>query len=325
MTVSIIIPNWNGLKYLRTCLNSLRKQQFTDFETIIIDNGSTDGSVEYVKKYHKHMILVTLDHNSGFAAAVNLGIKLSKGKYILLLNNDTSVKSDAILKLVQILDDKPEIAMVASKMVNFYNRYLMDSAGDYIDVVGHAQNIGLGKSVNKYKTPGEVFLVTGGGSLYRKILFDQVGLLDEDFFAYFEDVDFGLRAQSQGFKAYYQPEAIIYHIHKGTSSRNKAFLEYLQFRNMTQTIIKNFPKELLLRDFNLIKIILVNLNTIRFLARSGYLLQAIQAELYIILHCKKLFEKRKKIQSEFKVDKHWFISQFKPKKITFFGLFKPGI
>lgn len=322
---SVIIPNWNGENLLKACLTSLKKQTFTDFEVIIIDNGSTDNSAFFIKKNFPEYKLIQLKKNIGFAPAVNLGIKKSKGEYVVLINNDTRVDKDCIKYLVESAEKHSEVGMVATKMLNLYHPELIDSVGDYIDSVGHANNIGLGeKDSEKFNKEGYIFLVTGGGGLFKKEVFTSVGFLDEDYFAYFEDVDLCFRAQLFGFKGWYEPKAIIYHVHKATSSKNKALTEYLQFRNMTMTVIKNFPKELLFKDFNWLKIILVNLNTVRFLASQGYLKEALEAEIYILSRLGKLLKKRKRIQSQIKVSPQYIIENILPKKITFFNIFKKG-
>lgn len=323
---SIIIPNWNGKELISICLKSLKGQTFKNFEVIIVDNGSIDGSVEFIEGKYPEFFLIKLDKNIGFSPAVNLGIRSSKGEYIFLLNNDTKVEKSCMFYLVKALDSHPDIGMVAAKMLQFNNPKIIDSFGDYIDCVGHADNIGFGKiDGEKFNKGGYVFLVTGGGSIFKKEVFKKVGYFDEDYFAYFEDVDFCLRAQLQGFKAWVEPRAKILHKHKATSNKNRSFLEYLQFRNMMQTIIKDFPKELLLKDFNLIKIVLVNINTVRYLWKEGYFLSALKAEAFILKNLFSLLKKRKEIQSNISVDMNRFIENFQPKRITFFGLLKNGI
>jgi len=140
-----------------------------------------------------------------------------------------------------------------------------------------------------------------------------------------EDVDFSLRAQLKGFKAYFEPRAIIYHKHKATSSKFPAMTEYLQYRNMTMTIIKDFPTKLFLKDFNWLKIILVNLNTFRYLATIGFLREALKAEWFILSNFFKLLKKRHNIQSEINVPVSYILENIRPKKITLFGVLKNGI
>ncbi len=323
--VSVIIPNWNGRDFLKVCLESLNNQSFKDFEVIVVDNNSSDDSVELMNLNFPKVKVLKLDRNYGFARAVNIGIKEGVGEYLFLLNNDTKVDKNCLRYLVKTADLYPEVGMVASKMKNFYNPMIIDSAGDYIDAVGHADNIGRGqKDGELFNSAGFVFLVNAGAGLYKRKVFERVGYFDEDFFAYFEDVDLSFRAQLQGFKGWYEPRAIVLHIHKATSSRNKSFTEYLQFRNMTQTVIKNFPLYLLFKDFNLLKIILVNINTVRYLAMKGYLKSAIMAEIFIIFNFMKLIRKRSKIQKTKKVSDKYIYENIVPKKVTLFGILKIG-
>lgn len=328
MKASVIIPNWNGKNLLKICLNSLKKQTFKNFEIIVVDNGSIDGSIEYLKKWKMEngkWKIILLDKNYGFAKAVNEGIKNALGEYIILINNDTEVEKNCLKFLVEAAD-KQDVGFVAAKMLNFYKRDVIDSAGDYIDVVGHANNIGLGeKDSEKFQRSGYVFLVTGGGGLFKREVFDRVGLFDEDYFAYFEDVDLCLRAQLVGFKGWFEKRAKIYHIHKATSSKIRPFAEYLQFRNMTMTIIKDFPSSLLKKDFNWLRILLVNLNTIRFFAKEGLFWQALKVEGYILFNFWKLLKKRARIQKSKKVPESYIIENIREKKITFFGLLKDGV
>lgn len=326
IVASVVIPNWNGKHLLKTCLSSLQKQTFKDLEVILVDNGSIDGSVDYIHKYFPFVKVITLDKNYGFAKAVNEGIKASKGKYVCLINNDTEVDKNCLQYLVEAAKNKKDVGFVAAKMLNFYNRDRIDSAGDWIDVVGHANNIGQGEKDDEvFNKPGYVFLVTGGGGLFKKQVFEKVGLLDEDYFAYFEDVDLCLRAQLQGFKGWFEPRAKIYHIHKATSNKVKPLAEYWQFRNMTQTIIKDFPLELLKKDLNWLRALLVNINTVRFLATQGLFWQGIKAELYILFYLPQLLRKRSEIQKSRKVSDQYIIENFKQKRITLFGLFRNGI
>lgn len=324
--LSVIIPNWNGKDMLKTCLASLKKQTFKDFEVVVVDNGSIDGSVNYIEKFFPEVKLVKLPKNTGFAPAVNLGIKICVGEMIMLLNNDTEVDKDCLKLLVNTATVKKEVGFIAAKILNFKNRNIIDSAGDYIDAVGHSDNIGRGeKDGEKFSKPGFIFLATGGGTLFKREVFEKIGFFDHDFFAYMEDVDFCLRAQLRGIKGWYEPKAKIYHIHKATSSRNPGFTEYLQYRNMTITVLKNFPKEVFLKDFNWLKIILVNLNTIRFLGQNNYLKEALKAEFYILTNMLKILKQREEIQSKINVPISYIIENIRPKRITFFGLLKNGI
>lgn len=314
LKISVVIPTWNGKKWLKVCLPSLREQTFKDFEVIVVDNGSNDGSNEYVKKYFPEYRLVELAKNFGFAGGVNRGIEASVGENIVLINNDMKTDKDFLKQLYLSLQDK-KVGLVAAKVLQYYHPSLIDSAGDYIDIVGHANNIGQGDDSEKYNKSIDIFLVTGGACLIRREVLAKVGLFDEDYFAYFEDVDLCLRAQYCGFKAAFQPKAIVHHVHKATSSRNRALLEYWQFRNMTMNVIKDFPNCVIWYKWNWLKIILVNIHTVYFLSRQGWLLSALKAEGYIFIHIFKLLQKRGQIQSLISVDEAYLRSIFREKKI----------
>lgn len=320
---SVIIPNWNGKHLLKICLSSLKEQTFKEFETIVVDNGSEDGSFEYVKKTFPLVEVISLDKNLGFAKAVNIGIKRAKAKYVILLNNDTEVDNQCIEYLVLAADKHPDIGFVAAKILNFYKRNIIDNAGDYIDGGGHPNTRGTGeKDGSKFNKDGYTFMATGGGSLFKKSIFEKVGLFDEEYFVYIEDVDLCLRMQLAGIKGWYEPRAKIYHIRMATSKKNLPLFQYLTFRNMTINIIKNFPTALLFHDLNWLKIILVNLNTVLYLFKRGYGISALKAEIYILSNVRSLLKKRKQIQKTKIVSDEYFIKNVVKKRITFWGLMK---
>lgn len=324
--VSVIIPNWNGYYLIKICLKALEKQTYKNFEVIVIDNGSTDMSLDFIKKNYPKVTNIKLKVNTGFANAVNLGIKQARGKYLLLLNNDTEIEKNCLSYLVKCFKKKKNISFICPKILNFYERDKIDSAGDWIDEVGHADNIGRGEKDDKsFSKERPVFIGTAGGCLIKREAFKKVGLFDEDYFMYFEDVDWCFRAQLLGLKGWYEPKAIIYHVHKGSASRVRSLVEYLQFRNMTMTVIKNFPKGLLLYRMNWMRIIWVNLNTIRFIAKQGFLKEALRAEAYILINFVNILKKRQKIQSKKLVSDQYIIENVRRKKLTLFGIFPKGI
>lgn len=323
---SVIIPNWNGIHLLRVCLASLKWQTYQNFEIIVVDNGSTDSSLDFIKKSYPQVKIIKLSKNTGFAYAVNRGIEKAKGKFIILLNNDTEVTRLCIAKLVETAKKHPEVSFIAPKILNFYNRGIIDSAGDWIDEVGHADNIGRGeKDGKKYSSPGLIFLVTGAGCLIRAEAFRKIGFFDEDYFMYFEDVDWCFRAQLRGLTGWYEPSAKIYHINRASSSKVKSFTEYLQFRNLTMTILKDFPKGLLMQRVTWLRIFWVNINTVRFFAKRGYLWEALKSEFYILFHLFTILKKRSKIQSSKLVSDEYIIDNVRRKKLTLFGLFPKGV
>lgn len=239
--VSVVIPNYNGEKYLRGCIESILNEAYKAFEVIIIDNASTDSSYAWLGDY-ENIIFKRLDQNYGFSTAVNEGIKLAKGEYVLLLNNDTVVEHGFIEALVKTIEVDDKIFGVASKMITYQDHNLMDDAGDEYTLFGWTLKRGDGQHVDYYIKPCKVFSVCAGAALYRKKVFDEIGLFDESFFAYMEDVDISFRSRIHGYYNVYCPDAKVYHIGSATSgSRYNDFKVNLAARNNIYVQYKNMP------------------------------------------------------------------------------------
>ena len=295
--VTVIIPNWNGRELLSQCLTSLRQQTYTDFTVCVVDNGSTDGSVEEVKATFPEVHVIALSQNVGFAKAINIGLKGTKGKYVALLNNDTKTDPDWLRFLKVGIESSLSVAGCASKMLNYYDPNFIDGCGDVINIVGQGRARGQGKrDRGQYSNREEVFSVCAGAALYRREIFEKVGFFDEDFFAYFEDLDWSFRAQLAGFKFLYVPDALVYHVHGATANRNKRFRHYLEFRNMTQMIIKDMPLCLLVKRWRFVKIPLVHARTIHYFCKKGMAKEALRVEWYIFRHFFHLLKKRAEVQ-----------------------------
>lgn len=306
--ISVVIPNWNGENFLKICLPSLTGQTERGFEVLIVDNNSSDNSINYIQRNFPKFKVIPLSKNFGFARAVNEGIKKANGEYVVLINNDSKIDSNCLFYLQRAAQAHPEVGFISAKILSLKKKGLIDNAGDNIDASGHLIIRGHNqKDHPQFNKEGYCFLASGGGSLIKKEVFKKIGYFDEDFFMYMEDADFFFRAQLAGFKGWFQPKAVIYHIGKGTSSKNLAMVEIQNFRNMTMTIIKNFPLKLLLSDLNFIKIFLVNLNTIIYLSKKGYLFQAIKTELEVFFKLPILLKKRLKVQSLKKVSDGYII------------------
>lgn len=239
--VSIIIPNYNGEKYLKACIEAVREQDYKDYEIILIDNNSTDSDYAWVQE-ESDIRFYKLDQNYGFSGGVNEGIKKARGKYILLLNNDTVVCPGFITALVKAIEKHEYIFGVSSKMIRYHEKHLIDDAGDRYNLLGWATKRGDGKSVDYYTEETSVFSICAGAALYRKDKLIALGGFDEAFFAYMEDVDLSYRALIHGYENKYCPEAKVYHIGSATSgSRHNAFKVHLAARNNLYVIYKNMP------------------------------------------------------------------------------------
>lgn len=241
--VSVIIPNWNGVRYLAPCLASLRSQRFRDFEVIVVDNASTDDSVEMVQRDYPEVRLVRLATNKGLTGGVNAGIAEARGDIIVLLNNDTEADENWLAELVGALDAHPEASMAASKMRLFDRRQVIHSAGDYYRTDGIPGNRGVWEEdTGQYDNSDQVFGPCGGAAAYRRSLLDQIGLFDEDLFMYCEDVDMAWRARLAGHRCVFAPQAVVYHHLSATGGGKLA--SFYTGRNTIYVIVKNYPGDL---------------------------------------------------------------------------------
>lgn len=242
MKVTVVIPNYNGLHFLDKCLNAMSAQTMKEVHTIVVDNGSTDGSAEYIHKNFSWVELIELGENTGFDHAVNVGIKKAETPYVLLLNNDTEAEPEFVKELYETIDASEDIFSVSSKMLNFANRDIMDDAGDFYSVLGWQFQRGVGRNESIFDRPSWVFSACAGAAVYRKSVFDRIGFFDEKFFAYFEDIDIGYRAKLYGYKNVFCPTARVYHVGSGSSgSKYNDFKVSLSARNSIYLIYKNMP------------------------------------------------------------------------------------
>lgn len=247
--VSVIVINYNGKEFLKDCLESIYGQTYHNFELIVVDNGSTDGSVQFIKEKFPDTILIENKENLGFAVANNQGIEILRGKYVALLNNDTVVDRDWLKNLVTAAESSSEdTGMWAGKILSLENPNIIDSVGGLIiSNDGIAKGRGrLERDIGQYDREEEVFIPSACAALYRKRMFDEVGLFDEDFFAYCEDTDLGLRARLAGWKTISAPKAVVYHHYSGTTGKYTSIKAYLVERNHIWLAIKNFPLSKLL-------------------------------------------------------------------------------
>ena len=239
--LSIVIPNYNGKHFLEACLKSVFAQKVQNPEIIVVDNGSTDGSLEYLRNFPQ-VRTIELDKNYGFCGAVNAGIRAAEGEFIILLNNDTEVDQHFTEELLKVIKSDGRIFSCSSKMVQFHDRTRMDDAGDYYCALGWAFGRGKGHLAENYDRQVDVFAACAGAAIYRKSLLETLGYFDETHFAYLEDIDLGYRARIHGFRNVYAPKAVVYHVGSGFSgSAHNAFKVKLSSRNNVYLAYKNMP------------------------------------------------------------------------------------
>ena len=242
--VSVVIPNYNGQRYLGECLDSLHHIDFPRdaYEVIIVDNASSDSSSEFVSSNYPDVTLIQANRNLGFAGGCNLGIKHSRGEYIVFLNNDTKVDTAWLRELAATADSDPDIAIVGSKLLFMHNPEEIQNAGSYINTRGGAGDIGFHEpDIGQYDTARETAAVCGASMLVKRELIEEIGVFDEDFFVYGEEIDFCYRARLCGKKIVYNPKSIVYHVHAGTLGEWSPFFTFCAFRNRLLIHLKNSP------------------------------------------------------------------------------------
>jgi len=243
MNASIIIVNWNGKAHLQACLESIKAQTYSAFETILIDNGSIDGSLEFVEAHYPWVKRVALSVNQGFAGGNNVGFLNATGDYIVTLNNDTEVDPNWLGELVRAADDNPAVGMVASRICSYDDHDLIDSLGIKICRDGMSRGAFRMQRFSELSLEKmeEVLIPSACAALYRRSMIATIGFFDEDFFAYCEDTDLGLRGRRAGWKALLARDAVIYHKYSQTGGTFSPLKLYLVERNHYWVALKNYP------------------------------------------------------------------------------------
>jgi GT2 family glycosyltransferase len=249
MKTSVVVPTLNGLEDLKNCLASLRRQT-TECTIIVVTNGTTDGTQRFISLNYPEVIVLSYPRPLGFAGAVNAGIRYSIEhgfRRIALLNNDAVAARDWLARVSERMDLNPSCGVVTSKIKSVEENRL-DSTGDYYTNWFLPYPRGRGKrDRGQYETPEKIVAASGGASLFKSETFQNIGLFDEAFFAYYEDVDVGLRAQHAGIEVWYEPQAVVTHKIGATSSRIKGFTTAQTMKNLPLVVIKNVPFRLILK------------------------------------------------------------------------------
>ena len=242
MKTTVVIPNYNGKKYLAACLKSLEESEKERPCAVVVDNGSTDGSDREAEERFPWVRLIRFPENRGFDAAVNEGIRQSRTPYVFLLNNDTIVRPGCISVLEARMEREEELFSLSARMVDMRDPTVMDGAGDLYSALGWAYAVGKGKPAARYGRPVRIFSACAGAAIYRRSMLERTGLFDELHFAYLEDVDLGYRARILGFVNAYEPSAVVLHAGSATSgSRYNEFKIRYSARNNVYLIYKNMP------------------------------------------------------------------------------------
>ena len=245
--ITVVIPNWNGMRWLPACLEALERQDLTEFRTIVVDNGSTDGSVTFIRKNYRDVEIIELAGNTGFANAANTAIARSASPYVVLLNADAQVYPDWLSTLLgRIEDSPPEVGAINSQLLRMDEPERIDDAGDELSWYGAATKRGYNQAAGDFQEESEIFSTCAAACLYRREFLVATGGFDVDFFAYLEDVDLGLRGRLLGYRYLYLPKAKVLHKGHGTSFSHSRYVEIVTCNRLV-LFAKNIPVRLLMR------------------------------------------------------------------------------
>ncbi len=295
--ISVVIITWNSKAYLSTCLDKLVSQKFQGFEVILVDNGSTDGTLDGLEESYPSFSLKIerLSTNLGFAVANNIGASLSRGKWLALLNADAFPEPDWLENLIKVTRHHRDFSCFSSRQVQANHPELLDGSGDSYHVSGVAWRRNINYPADQFGLNiEEIFTPCAAASLYLRDAFLKVGGFDEDFFSYFEDVDLGFRLRLHGYLALYVPSAVVHHVGSTTFGINSDFSLYHSHRNLVWTFFKNMPTGLLLKY--LPAHIMVNLSYMLYYTFRGRGRVLWKAKWDAICGLPLIFDKRKEIQ-----------------------------
>jgi len=301
--VSVIVLNWNGKNFLKNCLDSLRKLTYSNFEIIIVDNYSTDGSQEFVKKNYPEFTLLENKKNYGFAKGNNIGFHASSGKYVLFLNNDTVITPNFLQPLVDDFVNDPKIGCVQPQIRLTEDKSLLDQMGSYISFVGFLYHYGYKKKYSEkaYGRKRDIFSAKGACIMFPRKLLEKIGLFDEDFFIFFEETDLCFRVWLSGHKVVYEPRSLIYHTVGGDTKASDKFKYerriYLIFRNTNCSYLKNFGTRNMITVYPIFLSVQICIFLLFLLQLRFNLLRAIiKAYWWNIVNFKNTLNKRRHIQ-----------------------------
>lgn len=308
---SIVVLNYNGKHFLKDFFTSVFSAKLSPYEVIMVDNNSSDGSVELIEKVFPKVKILKMTENLGFAKAMNRGIKKATGEYVALLNNDIEVEKDWLYELEKAAEGNKDAGFFASKMKWMKDHDYLDNVGIIYNWKGKAYDRGKGeKDVGQYDSRQYVFGACNGASFYRRKLFEKFWLLDENFFLICDDVDMSFRLQLGGVKCLYVPSAIVYHAGGGTVGKWTDTKAKYSARHHTYIILKNFPSKFILLNFPFI--IVERLRNLSGLVKSTNLANApkLLFETYfeIIKRLPDILEKRRRIQAKRVVTDDYLVS-----------------
>jgi GT2 family glycosyltransferase len=292
---SVVVLNYNGRHHLELCLSSLERQTHDAFEVIVVDNGSTDGSDQFVSQGFPWVRLIRLDKNIGFCGGNNVGIREAQGTFVALLNNDTEADHRWLESLTSVMRARSEVGMCASRMMRFWERSVIDNAGDLLAPTGCALERGRGQEAGpEFAADCDVFGACAGAALYRRSMLDEIGMLDERFFLTYEDLDLSFRARLAGYRCIYVADAVVYHKVRGTMERFPDQQVFQSQRNIEWVWLKNMPGWLMFK--HLPSRLLYWIGSAWFFTKRGHGTTFWRAKLAALKGCVPILKQRMHIQ-----------------------------
>ncbi len=320
--ISVIILNWNGRHHLDECLTSVTNQTYKDYEVIVADNCSTDGSQDFIKENFPSVILLCLDQNYGFCKGNNEGIRISKGEYVVLLNNDTRVEHKWLENLYNCINSDPQLGFCASKLLSYYDNSLVDAVGDGYSICGAGFKRGYMEEASSYCEDEYVFGACAGAAIYKKEMLDKIGLLDEDFYIAYEDSDLSFRAQLAGYKCKFASNAVVYHKINASLGKLSKIYVFFGHRNDEYGYFKNMPSRLIRKT--ILRHLAYDMIAFGYFMLKGRGILYLKAKIDFLRNFRKTMNKRKDIQ-KLKIvsddyiwnmlEKQWLKTRVKGKKI----------
>ena len=308
--VSIIIPHYGGVDIINECLQSLSKIKYPQLEILVVDNKSPDHSIDFIKNNYSEIRLLESDYNRGFAGGCNYGAKFAKGKYLVILNNDTIHEAEWLNHLVNKMEENNNISSIQPKIKNYNNRTKFDYAGGsggYMDKYcspfarGRVFNT-IEEDLGQYDEPCKIFWASGTAFLTKKIIFDELNGFDETLFAHMEEIDYHWKCQYLGYEVWVEPKSVIYHhgaITLPVESQNKTYLNY---RNSLILLLTNYPTKVAIKLF-FPRIFMEFISLIKELVilrwKHGWAI--IRAWLWILTHINFLLERKKKLKNKYPI------------------------
>lgn len=293
--ITVIVVNWNGRQFLEACLGSLRRQIFRDFEIVLVDNGSTDGSTEFVRAGFPEVRLIALTENRGFTGGNIAGYENASGELIVLLNNDTEAHPRWLEQIHHAALQFPEAGSFASKMMYFDCRNKIENCGFNVGTEGTTIDLGRDERDGpEWSSPREVFGACGGAVAYRQSMLNDIGFLDPDFFMVYEDVDLSFRARLRGYACMYIPTAVVFHRYRATLGSQPSHQVFYSQRNIEFVYLKNMPTGLMLRSA--LQRLLYEAGAAIYFLHLGSGSAFLRSKLDVFRHLSRIYRKRREIQ-----------------------------